>query len=523
MKTNNRNSTKLEKMNKRKERKKNKVEKNKIRKENRTKKRKNKKNDNFIVSFLKILIKILFSPFILLRELYKGIKKGMRFSISFKITASYVGIYIIILFVVIILSAVGYFIYRISVLDNQSELYFDAAVKLYEENKDFNEVIISPDINVDIFDKNLDILMSTDDDKNNIYVNDIIAKIERIIDKKEYSYSNKYYTKKGEVYYVNIHNSIDDIYHETYVIILFTSLAGFIGILLLISVGPGASKKVVEPIKNMTEVAKTISVNNINTRLNVQSTQDELRELSNTFNEMMDRIEEGYNSQKRFVSDASHELRTPISVIKGYVNMLDRWGKNDKEILEESINALKNEADNMQDLVEKLLFIARSDKNTIKLNRKDIEIIELLNEVKKESEMIDHGHKYHFDFRHNAIIYADKNRIKQAIRILIENAIKFTPDNGEISIYGYIEKSYYVINVKDTGIGISKKDMKKIFERFYRAEESRNKEAGGHGLGLSIAKIIILSHKGKIKLKSKLGDGSQFMIYLPYIKIKEKI
>ncbi len=232
---------------------------------------------------------------------------------------------------------------------------------------------------------------------------------------------------------------------------------------------------------------------------------------------MMDRIEAGYKTQQQFVSDASHELRTPIAVIKGYVNMLDRWGKNDRAVLEESITAIKNETDNMQDLIEKLLFIARSDKGTLLYTKEDFKICSVLNEIEKETKMIDTKHELYFKFYEDASLYADKKRIKQVLRILVDNAIKFTPPGGYIMVSGFLQDDYYVIKIEDTGIGIEKKDLEKIFERLYRAEQSRSKEIGGHGLGLSIAKIIVLGHKGKIKVKSSVGKGSEFSIMLPYI------
>lgn len=134
-------------------------------------------------------------------------------------------------------------------------------------------------------------------------------------------------------YYVNIYYNVNDIIDDTSQIIVLILISGLIGLLIFAPIVSRTSYKLIGPIKNMTEITKTITVNNINTRLDtLKGTQDELKELSQTFNDMMDRIEEGYQSQQQFVSDASHELRTPIAVIKGYVNMLDRWGKNDKAI-----------------------------------------------------------------------------------------------------------------------------------------------------------------------------------------------
>jgi signal transduction histidine kinase len=198
--------------------------------------------------------------------------------------------------------------------------------------------------------------------------------------------------------------------------------------------------------------------------------------------------------------------------------MLDRWGKKDQEVLEESIAAIKNETNNMQDLVEKLLFIARNDKNTLKLSKEEFVLKDLVKEVAKETKMIISNKNIECFCDDDSIIFADKNRIKQAIRIFVENAVKFTPDGGKIYIRCKKDGDFSVVEVEDTGIGIKKRNLKKIFDRFYKEELSREKEQGGHGLGLSIAKIIVLGHRGKIKVKSTYEKGSIFSIYLPYIK-----
>jgi len=132
--------------------------------------------------------------------------------------------------------------------------------------------------------------------------------------------------------------------------------------------------------------------------------------------------------------------------------------------------------------------------------------------------MIDTKHKLYFKFYNDATIYGDKMRIKQAVRILVDNAMKYTPQGEYIMVSGYIQDEYYVIKIEDTGIGIQKNDLDKIFERLYRAEQSRSKQISGHGLGLSIAKIIVLGHKGKIKVKSTPGKGSEFSLLFPYLE-----
>jgi len=473
-----------------------------------------------LVDIIKFIIKsvlsIILLPLKILFILLAKVLKRLKFSIAFKISASYFLLYMIIIMIVAITTSTGYFIYELNkyeqdVMDNN----FVTIQNNFSDTKTLDSLLGKNGIKkINIYDNNLNNIYPSDGDR---YSNNIIITLENLFYNEEYIYSSNFYYDNSE-YYVNVNYSAADMLSETRRLNSLILISGAIGLLIFVPIVSRTSYKLIGPIKNMTDITKTITVNNINTRLDVKGTQDELKELSQTFNEMMDRIEEGYKSQQQFVSDASHELRTPIAVIKGYVNMLDRWGKNDKDILEESISAIKNEADSMQDLIEKLLFIARSDKQTLTFTKEDFKICEILFEVEKETGIIDTKHNFKFKFYNDASIYADKNRIKQAIRIFLENAIKFTPQGGYINVTGYIDGDYYIVKISDTGIGIEKEDLNKIFDRLYRAEQSRSKEIGGHGLGLSIAKIIILGHKGKIKVRSTPGKGSEFLIMLPYLE-----
>jgi signal transduction histidine kinase len=412
----------------------------------------------------------------------------------------------------------GYLGYKLFELNNTGDSYAPYIVeKTVHSKESLDQFIIDERIEgIILHDENFN-LISQVGNKYDDYVINIFSKLEFIKDRKIYKYTNSY-EFNGKLYYLTINFNIQKILSELAIIGIFISGAGLLGALILAAIGPIASKKIVRPIKDMTEVAKTITANNINTRLNVKASQYELKELAETFNKMMDRIEEDYIRQQHFVSDASHELRTPIAVMKGYADMLDRWGKKDQEVLEESIAAIKNETNNMQDLVEKLLFIARNDKNTLKLSKEEFVLKDLVKEVAKETKMIISNKNIECFCDDDSIIFADKNRIKQAIRIFVENAVKFTPDGGKIYIRCKKDGDFSVVEVEDTGIGIKKRNLKKIFDRFYKEELSREKEQGGHGLGLSIAKIIVLGHRGKIKVKSTYEKGSIFSIYLPYIK-----
>lgn len=271
-----------------------------------------------------------------------------------------------------------------------------------------------------------------------------------------------------------------------------------------------------KPIEKMTKTAQHISVNALDTRLDVSGAQDELKELAETFNEMLDRIEASYRLQNQFVSDASHELRTPIAVIQGYSNMLDRWGKEDPKVLSESIEAIKSESEAMKDLIEKLLFLARADKNLEILVKEDFSLDGLIDEVIRDTRLIDSSkHQILCEVNDPATLNGDRKSIKQLLRILIDNSLKFTPPGGRITINLIKSRKQAVIEIIDTGIGIAQEDLPHIFERFYRADKSRTKEMGGQGLGLSIAKWIIHHHGGKISVESKLQVGTKIKILLP--------
>lgn len=311
---------------------------------------------------------------------------------------------------------------------------------------------------------------------------------------------------------------LEDIQFFKDVLIVLLIIFDMAAILICISLGTKASRELVRPIDEMTQIVNQISAKDMNRRLDVKGMHDELKELAMTFNEMLDRIENSYETQNRFTSDASHELRTPIAVIQGYINMLDRWGKADGEILDESIEAIKSESHNMKRLTEKLLLLAKADKGILEMDFQSFELNELINEISRETLMIDSSHEINNEINEVKTILADRESLKQAIRIFVDNSVKYTPEGGKISINSYINKKKIYIEIADNGIGISKEDMDNIFNRFYRVDKSRAKESGGHGLGLSIAKWIISQHKGEIEVKSELNKGTVVTLILSPLK-----
>ncbi len=244
----------------------------------------------------------------------------------------------------------------------------------------------------------------------------------------------------------------------------------------------------------------------------------DLQGIETALNGLLERIRASYKQQSQFVSDASHELRTPIAVIQGYVNMLDRWGKADTAILEESIEAIKNEANHMQKLVEQLLFLARGDSNRQNLDMQVHDLNSIMREVYEESLMIDENHVYRFEESGNMQVYGDCDMLKQSARILIDNAAKYTKQGGEILIrVGAWKDGSPFYGIQDNGIGMSEQDVAHAFDRFYRADSVRNSKTGGTGLGLSIAKWIIDRHQGYYDIVSREGLGTRFSVVFPNV------
>lgn len=300
-----------------------------------------------------------------------------------------------------------------------------------------------------------------------------------------------------------------------------------------------ATRKILRPISDMAETARnlnaqsaswsganikdlegaisSIDATRLDKGLSVANAQNELKGIASAINAMLKRIDEAYRSQTRFVSDASHELRTPISVIQGYVNLLDRWGKNDEKTTQEAIDAIKSEAENMKDLVEQLLFLARGDSETMNLQMEVFDVSETARMVIAETQMIDPSHTLKWEGTEGAFINADKQLIKQAIRIFMDNSIKYTPTGEEISLKVIKDDKNVRISVTDNGIGIEDSDINHIFDRFFRSDESRARKTGGAGLGLSIAKWIIERHRGYVEVVSRKDIGTKVTMIIPSV------
>ena len=289
--------------------------------------------------------------------------------------------------------------------------------------------------------------------------------------------------------------------------------------ILALLAGHFISRRILTPIREITWTARSIEVERLGRRLEVPRARDELSELARTFNRMLDRLQEGFQQEQRFVSDASHELRTPLTVILGYSDMLSRWGREDKGILDEGITAIRSEAENMQQLIEKLLFLARADQKRQAVNKEEVDLAELLADTMEKMQTVTPSHEVTLGRNDPAMVEADPVLLRQLLRIFLENSLKYTPPGGHVHAYSVLAPNGATVTVtlSDDGIGIAPEHQARIFDRFYRVDSSRTKETGGSGLGLSIARWIAERHDIKISLQSAVDEGTTIMLTIPTI------
>lgn len=466
-----------------------------------------------------LLIKLIL-PFRKKKEEWLG---NFRFSITFRISLHYLKLLLVNGFVFMGVFSLLYYgaEWRSSVKKSQViiENYKNLQMK-GSQTESINPYYIQG-ISLKVVDKKTgqeiynDIIIDISKDEklfNRIYYENGQKKLHPII----IYYEEKEFAINLRQYKVSFQYDLSDSSDKLLWLISMMTILYMILVYFIIRQGKKSDQILLRPIYEMSATANHLTVNNLHSqRLNIEGTKNELKDLANVINSMLDRIEISYESQKQFVSDASHELRTPIAVIQGYANLLNRWGTKDEEVLLESIDAINNEAKSMQDLVEKLLFLSRHDKKTLKLDKAKFNMCAVVEDMIKETRLVTSNRTIESPVLEDVVVYGDKQSLKQAIRVFIDNAIKYTKDGDTITITCENDNGDCIITVKDTGIGMTRKDVDNIFERFYRSDQVRSEKIYGHGLGLSIAKLIILGHTGKIKVRSQFTKGTSFIITFP--------
>ncbi len=276
------------------------------------------------------------------------------------------------------------------------------------------------------------------------------------------------------------------------------------------------TKNTIKPVTKITRAAQTMTTENLDGQLPLTGRGDEIDELSSTFNDLFLRIKADFDRERQFSSDVSHELNTPLTVISGQAGLLLRWGKDNPEQLEKSLNAIKDEAKSMHAIIENLLQISRVESGRIKPQLCTVDVGELFARVKEEFSAIAPEVKLTFECPAPVTIETDPEMLHQIITVLVSNSVKFAGSACQIKLTTVRkEDGCLEIVESDDGPGISDEALPHVFERFYRADEAHTRSAGGSGLGLSIAKTLAAALGGEINAGNVEPHGALFQLYFP--------
>ena len=271
-----------------------------------------------------------------------------------------------------------------------------------------------------------------------------------------------------------------------------------------------------KPLQRIGQLTTTISADRLGeAHIHLENAPSEVKQLAQTFDEMLFRLSEAWEHQRQLVSNVSHELRTPLTIVSGYIQSTLRRGSNLTDMQREALETAASEADRTIRLLQDLLDLARAESGSIPLQLEAVVVNDLVEEVAQMTRQYS-DRPLKVDLAPPIVIRADANRLRQVLLNLIDNAVKYS-DAQPVTVNLIVQDGKASIQVSDRGVGISLQHQARIFERFYRVDEARNR-AGGTGLGLSIVKILVEGMGGNISVRSQLGEGSTFTVTLPMVE-----
>ena len=298
---------------------------------------------------------------------------------------------------------------------------------------------------------------------------------------------------------------------------LVSTLAIAVLLTLALAAGGGIflAGRALKPVDKIAQTAQEIEENDLSQRINV-NTKDELGRLAAILNAMIGRLEKAFQRQRQFTSDASHELRAPLAVIEAESSLALQKERPSGDY-KQSLETISQEAKQMSSLIDQLLTLARADAGKEQWNFMEVSLDKLIANLSGDVEILclEKGLTFQSGQTQDAIVKGDEVRLRELFMNLLNNAIRYTPVPGTVSVSLRREAQTAVVAIKDTGVGIPPEDMPFIFERFYRVDKSRSRADGGSGLGLAISRHIAEAHGGKIEVESQVGMGSTFSVWLP--------
>jgi len=275
------------------------------------------------------------------------------------------------------------------------------------------------------------------------------------------------------------------------------------------------SKRILHPLRKIILQAQEITSEKLDSRLDESGAKDELQELAATFNQLFGRLQEDFERQRRFTADAAHELKTPLAVISGHVDLLCRWGKDNPQVLEESLQMLQKESRSMASLIESLLQLTRAENNDgSAYPKEEIQLFDFLQEVLADFTLIYPDGEFHLNCPKDSTVFCNQEALKQILRIFVKNSLTYSDKPTYVEIGWNQETSR--LWVKDRGWGIEEKHLSRIFHRFYRVDEARNRNNGGTGLGLPIARALTEKLGLDLEVQSLVGHGTTMILNFPH-------
>jgi heavy metal sensor kinase len=322
---------------------------------------------------------------------------------------------------------------------------------------------------------------------------------------------------EGRPYTVQLATALGGFYAVLHRLVWLTLWSIPVVLLLATAGGYWISRRALAPVDQLTNTARSISAHNLSQRLVVPKTGDELQRLAETLNEMMARLHAAFKKIVQFTADASHELRTPVALVRTTAEVALQKNR-DASDYEGALRDILTEAERTSVLIEDLMTLARADSGAEALQLSDIDLGKSVKEACAQGSTLAGPRKIAFDWEipeEQMHVKGDPDALRRLFLILIDNALKYTPPGGRVSVSLSRANGSGVGEVRDTGIGIAAEDLPNIFERFYRADKARTRDMGGAGLGLSIARWIVDAHHAGIQVESTAGQGSVFRVRIP--------
>ncbi|HXJ89466.1 MAG TPA: ATP-binding protein [Candidatus Binatia bacterium] len=343
----------------------------------------------------------------------------------------------------------------------------------------------------------------------------------RHIDRQYVRFAFEKLEVNGHVYTVGVGATADDAVETLQLFRIYLQVFAPLWLLASTGVGYWMSRKALAPVDALVRTARDISGTNLHRRLQTLKTGDELQRLTDTLNAMLDRIESAFQRITQFTADASHELRTPVSLIRTEAELALRRSRTDTEY-RASLRQILGEAERTSQLIEQLLEVAREDSGRESLAMQTVDLTKILRGMvgSWQQVAVTRGIEFSTSITEMGIpLMGDQTLLRRLADILLDNAFKYTPSPGSVRLAVEVQQDTAVMTVQDSGLGIADEDQRRIFERFYRVDKARSREQGGVGLGLAIAQWIVSQHRGTICVESQPGEGAKFRVALPLVTV----